>query len=134
MSNADLADFAIEDKGHLRPGKAGLIVAAIAWALVVATLAVVAPSLEAVARDFGTDLGAAMRAIFLASRAWVVVAVAAVLVLLVNSKVREELAKLKAGPGLVRTWMALTVGLPVSILGGMVGTFALWFGGLHGLG
>jgi type II secretory pathway component PulF len=123
MSNADLADFATKEKGGLRPGMAGLIAPALAWVFVLAALVFAVPKFEAVFRDFGIDMSGLMMLFVQASHLWLAVLGMVVVLLVVDSIVRDALSRRKDGRDLAGAWSALMLGLPMLNLGLMV--FAL---------
>ena len=120
MSNADLADFESKEKAVARPGMAGLIASALAWALILAILALVVPRFEAIFKDFGIDLSWSAKWLIRASHLWFVPTVVVAFILLVDYKCREELSKLKEGRGLLVVWSILMIGLPMLILASMI--------------
>jgi type II secretory pathway component PulF len=130
MSNADLADFATEEKASLRPGATGWIVPAFAWAFVLAILAFVVPKFEVVFRDFGVDLPWMMLLIVRASHLWLALLGMVVVLLVVDSIVRDALSSWKDGRGMALGWSALMIGLPLFTIAFMVMALVSLLGGI----
>jgi type II secretory pathway component PulF len=120
MSNADLADFADKEMGVTRPRIAELIAPALAWGLALAILVFAVPKFEAIFKDFGVDLPQMTKVILSVAHLWPVPVVTVVLILLVDYKVMEELAKLKDGRGYLRVWKTLRIIPPLIALGSLI--------------
>jgi type II secretory pathway component PulF len=130
MSNADLADFATKEKTIDRPRSMGWIAPALAWGLVLATLALAVPKFEAAFRDFGVDLSWMMKLIVGASHLWPAVLGVVVVLVVVDSIVLDSLMAREGGRRLARRWSALMLVLPFSVIGFMVVALVSILGGV----
>jgi type II secretory pathway component PulF len=133
MSNADLADFATKEQSLSRPRTNGWLIPALAWAFVLAILVFVVPRFEVVFQDFGIDLGWKVKLVVQASHLWLAVLGMVVVLLVVDSIVRDALAAWKGGRELARAWSALMVGLPLFAIAFMIVSVAMRMVSLHNL-
>ncbi len=120
MSNADLADFGSKEKARIRPRITGLMAPAFVWALVLALLAFVVPKFEVVFRDFGLDLGWMMLVIVRASHLSLALLGLVVVLLVVDSIVRDLLAAREDRRRLALAWSSLMFGLPLATFSLMI--------------
>jgi len=125
MSNADLADFATKEKSLSSRRTNGWVVPAFAWAFVLAILVFVVPRFEVVFKDFGLDLSWMMMLVVRASHLWLAVLGMVVVLLVVDSIVRDALAARKDGRELARAWSALMFSLPLFTFAFMAVSFGI---------